>query len=214
MNTAVVKRPVAAPHTVGRVTFEDVLAMDPDEPGELVEGQWLPMTHPTWRHGLIMSRVSYILTAWAHAHPGWLVASGNSGNRLQRNPDTLRGADVAVLRAERFPTGRSVDGWVQGAPDVPVEILSDAQSVAELLRKAADYLAAGAQMVWVLDPDTGRVSVVTPPGSKRTPNSPAVGFSPASPARWTGSSNSSREEGTDCRPRAPHPAEGGASQEK
>jgi Uma2 family endonuclease len=150
------------------ITFEQAAKLDPDEqPGEIVEGVWVPVTRSTWRHGEVLITVGAILRAYAREHPGWSVSGGDPGTRLQRNPDTLRGPDVGIVQKERRPTGRGAEGWLAGAPDVAVEVVGDSQTASELAKKCLEYLAAGARMAWVLDPEPQLVMVLTPPGNLR-----------------------------------------------
>jgi Uma2 family endonuclease len=150
------------------MTFEEAARLDPDEhPGELDRGKWVPVTRNTWLHGKIMINVGALLKQYAREHPGWSVASGDPGTKLARDPDLLRGPDVAVLRADREPTGRGAGGWVDGAPELVVEISGDDQSASELAAKALEYLAAGGKAVWVVDPHPRRVIVYTPPALVR-----------------------------------------------
>ena len=79
----------------------------------------------------------------------------------------LRGPDVAIVRADRVPTGKDEHGWLDGAPDVAVEVADDTQTHAELAGMALEYLAAGASMVWVVDVDRQRVVLYTPPDRVR-----------------------------------------------
>lgn len=150
------------------MTFEAAARLDPDEsPGEIDRGRWVPVSRNTWRHGRILINVGALLRMYAREHPGWTFSGGDPGTKLHADPDTLRGPDVALARAEREPKGRGADGWLDGAPDVAVEIMGDRQSASDLADKALEYLAAGAQMVWVLDPDPERVMVFTPPNQIR-----------------------------------------------
>ena len=55
--------------------------------------------------------------------------------------------DVGVVRADREPTGRRTEGWLEGAQDLAVEIIGDAHSASELAAKAAEYLHSGSQAV-------------------------------------------------------------------
>lgn len=89
------------------------------------------------------------------------------GTKLQRAPDVLRGPDTAIVRSERVPAGTGAEGWLDGAPDVAVEALGDAQPLSDLMKKALEYLGAGGKMVWILDPEPQRVMLVTPPGHVR-----------------------------------------------
>ncbi len=151
-----------------RMTFEQAAELDPDQqPGELLDGEWIPVTRNTWRHGEVVFNVSLVLGRFVKAHPGWRVAVGDPGARLARDPDRLRGPDVGVIREDRKPVGRGAEGWLDGAPNVAVEVVGDDQSYSELSRKALEYLAAGAQAVWVLDAEPQRVVVFEAPDRVR-----------------------------------------------
>lgn len=148
----------------GRMTFEEAAKLDPDlQPGEIVDGEWVPVTRSTWRHGEIASLINFLLQSYARANPGWSVSVADPGVRLSRNPDRLRGPDVGMVRTARVPTGKGVDGWLDGAPDVVVEVLGDTQSYSEMTKKVVEYIAAGARMVWIVDVDPQRVVLFTPP---------------------------------------------------
>ena len=150
------------------MTFEDAARLDPDEAGgELDAGRWVPLTKNTWRHGEIVGNAHFLLLGYARRHRGWSVAVGDPGTKLASNPDVLRGPDVAIVRSDRRPRGRGVEGWLDGAPDVVVEVVGDAQSTGDLAKKALEYMAAGARRVWVLDPESERVIVYSPPNALR-----------------------------------------------
>lgn len=150
------------------MTFAEAARLDPDrEAGELEAGRLVPVTRSTWRHGEVMANIVVVLKAYAREHAGWRVAAGDPGAKLRHDPDVLRGPDVGVIRAERRPTGRGEAGWLEGAPEVAVEIAGDGQAMSSLLKKAMEYLAAGSKMVWVLEPAAEMVTVVTPPNQVR-----------------------------------------------
>ena len=150
------------------MTFEEAAKLDPDKyPGELDAGRWVPMTNGTWRHGRVVVNTASLLKLHARRIGGLSVAAADPGTKLARNPDVLRGPDVGVIASCREPTGKGVDGWLEGAPDLAVEIVGDSQTVGELFKKALEYLAAGGKQVWVVDPDSERVVVVDPPNQFR-----------------------------------------------
>lgn len=158
----------AAEHAERRMTFEEAARLDPDQqPGEIVGGEWVPVTRSTWRHGEIVATIAFLLKLYARDHGGYSVSTADPGVKLGRDPDRLRGPDVGVVRADRVPTGKGVDGWLDGAPDVAVEVVGDSQSISEMTAKALDYLAAGARMVWIVDADPRRVVLFTPPDRVR-----------------------------------------------
>jgi len=146
------------------MTFEDAAKLNPDEqPGEIVDGEWIAVTRSTWRLGEVTSAINFLLRRYAREHKGWSVSVADPGVKLANDPTRLRGPDVGMVRAERVPKGKGVDGWLEGAPDVAVEVVGDSQSISELIKKALEYITAGAQMVWLVDTDPQRVVLVTPP---------------------------------------------------
>ena len=150
------------------ISFEDAARLDPDEqPADLVAGRLVPVTKNTLRHGRILIKVGTVLEEFASRNPGWYVVGGDAGCKLAHDPDTLRGPDVAILREDRVPAGRGAEGWLEGGPEVAVEIVGDGQSVAQLVKKALEYLRAGSKAVWVLDPDERSVVVITSGASLR-----------------------------------------------
>ena len=82
-----------------------------------------------------------------------------AGYLLERGPDTVRGPDVSFLSAARLPRDRIPEQFIAGAPDLAVEILSPGDRWAEVEQKVADYLAAGARLIWLIDPRNLRVTV-------------------------------------------------------
>jgi Uma2 family endonuclease len=77
---------------------------------------------------------------------------------LARDPDTVRGPDLSFVSRERLSNFDDTR-FFSGAPDLAVEILSPSNRRGAIHAKVADYLAAGARLVWVIDPK--RKSVTT-----------------------------------------------------
>jgi len=70
----------------------------------------------------------------------------------------VRGPDVAFVRAARV--GQGVPrGFFQGPPDLAVEVLSPDDRMGRILAKVRQWLDAGCDTVWVIDPDKRTVSV-------------------------------------------------------
>jgi Uma2 family endonuclease len=150
------------------MTFEEAARLDPErESGELDAGRWVPIPRGTWRHGEIVANVCGVLGLHAKSHREWSVATADPGTKLGSDPAILRGPDVGVVRASRAPKGNGSDGWLDGAPDLAVEVRSDSQGMTELSRKALEYMRAGAKIVWVIDPEPQHVMVFTPPDHVR-----------------------------------------------
>jgi Uma2 family endonuclease len=78
--------------SVRPMTFEEAAGLDhKEQPGEIVDGEWVPVTKSTWRHGEITSAINFLLRLYAREHPGWSVSVADPGVKLARNPDRLRG---------------------------------------------------------------------------------------------------------------------------
>lgn len=149
------------------LTLSEYAALDePDESHvtELVCGVVVREPRPGRSHGRLQARIAGLLDAWARRVGAEVTTE--SGYILSDDPATVRGPDVAVVLAP----GSTEDvpgGWVRGAPDVAVEVLSPSDSSTMMQRKTLDYLQAGARRVWIVDPASRTVTVYRPDGSAR-----------------------------------------------
>ena len=93
---------------------------------------------------------------------------GESGYILERSSDTVRSSDVAFIsRLRQRPAGR-VRGFREATPDLIVEVISPDDTVREIAEKTAEWLAAGAQLVWNVYPDREAVEAFWGDGRKLT----------------------------------------------
>src|ERR1043166_3545884 len=145
------------------VTAEDLWRMgERDYDFELVAGRLVPMTPAGGRHGAVAARLTGALVAHVEAHGLGVVYVAETGYVLRRNPDTVRAPDLSFVSRER-PAGREVSlGFIEGPPDLAIEVRSLDDTMAELTRKAEDYLGAGARLVWVVRPERRKVDVHRP----------------------------------------------------
>jgi Uma2 family endonuclease len=130
-------------------TAEEFAKMEGDY--ELDRGRLVPVTKPHRRHGRACIRIGSLLHQHCVETGQGEVLGNDTGFLLERDPDTVRGPDIAVLRAERL-VGLSDDTWPEGAPDLVVEVASPSNTPAELHRKVGQYFGSGAQLVWVVYP--------------------------------------------------------------
>ena len=133
-----------------------------DRRWELVAGRPTSMSPPALPHGVIAGRVLYLLARHLEAHDVGVVVP-EVGFKLASNPDTVRAPDVAFLRSDRFPLRK---GFVDGPPDLAVEVLSPDDRPGEVRAKIEDYLTSGVLLVLVIDPDDLTATIhrrLTPP---------------------------------------------------
>jgi Uma2 family endonuclease len=123
-------------------------------PTELVRGRVVPMNMPTPRHGQICSRIDRLLGNFAEEHNLGHVVCNDAGVLTERNPDTVRGPDVAFYSYTRLPRGPLPEGYLDVVPELVFEVRSPGDRWADILDKVAEYLRGGVSTVCVLDPRT------------------------------------------------------------
>src|SRR5665213_83743 len=90
---------------------------------ELVDGRVVMAPPPGWDHGDHSNVTAWTLTTFAREHGlGRVVVE--SGYRLKRDPDTVRGPDVSFVVTDRIPAAGSRAGYFEGAPTLAVEVIS------------------------------------------------------------------------------------------
>ena len=136
----------------------------PGKQVELVRGQLVVREPPGTWHGIIAANLTCYLGNFVRQHGLGIVAAQDTGFKIASGPDTVRAPDVAFVKRERAALIRT-RGYAELAPDLLAEILSPDDSPSEALAKVADWLAAGAQLVWVVDPQRSEVRVHRRDGS-------------------------------------------------
>jgi len=125
------------------------------------------MPPPKPRHGQICNEVGFVLTNHARVHGLGHVLCNDSGVITRRDPDSLRGADVAFYRFEKVPKGPIAEGYLPVPPDLVVEVLSPDDRWKDVYDKVAEYLAAGVPYVAVLDPEGRALHLFEPEHAPR-----------------------------------------------
>src|SRR5262245_13610526 len=126
---------------------------------ELQAGLLLSEPRPGFLHGRLVTNLSAMIHEHVREHRLGVVVTGDPGFVLARDPDTLRGPDVAFVAQPRADAERQNVRAFEGAPDLAVEVLSPSDAPAEVRTKVAEYLAAGTRLVWVVDPEPRTVTV-------------------------------------------------------
>ncbi|MEW6283431.1 MAG: Uma2 family endonuclease [Candidatus Eremiobacterota bacterium] len=146
-------------------TGEDLWLLGGKGRYELVRGRLVELTPPGGEHGEVATNAVVILKPFVRAHKlGRVVAE--SGFYVARNPDTVRGPDVAFYSRKRVPD-RAPAGYFAVAPDLVVEVVSPNDAAQELEERVRELLAAGVGRVWVLYPRTRSAHVYRADGQVR-----------------------------------------------
>ncbi len=124
----------------------------PDRQAELVRGVLVVRELPgTWL-GVVQENLAWHLGIFVRPRGLGRICGQDAGFRIRSNPDTVRGADVAFVAADRA-TLIPPRGFAAFAPDLVAEILSPGDRPGEVLAKVADWLVAGTRLIWVIDPE-------------------------------------------------------------
>jgi len=70
------------------------------------------------------------------------------------DPTRVRKPDVAFVKRSRLAADALPPGFLRIAPDLAVEVISPMDRYSDMQRRINEYLRAGVQLVWVIDPDT------------------------------------------------------------
>jgi Uma2 family endonuclease len=142
------------------ITIEEFTKMPDPADGsqlELVRGEIVVMPLPKGKHGIYCSRIARLLgNVVEPAKLGW-VTTNDTGVILERDPDTMRGPDVAFWSITRQPA--MPDDYFEIPPDIAVEVLSPDDRRSKVREKIKDYISNRVRLVWLLDPETRTVTV-------------------------------------------------------
>ncbi len=141
------------------ITAEEFAEMQFDHPVELVRGEIVEMGQPDLRHGTICLNIGMQLQLFGQATRLGRAACNDSGVVTERNPDTVREADVVFVRTELLVDGRMPAGATELVPDLCVEVLSRHDRWPDVRRKIDEYLDRGVSEVWIARPDQRTLEV-------------------------------------------------------
>ncbi len=134
------------------VTGDELLAMGNIGPCELVEGRIVLMSPTSYPHGTYEGNFYEHLKAHVRRSKSGKVVVGEVGIYTQRDPDTIRAADVAFISSERLAQQKRQKGFLEVAPELVVEVMSPDDRWQEVTQKLREYFGIGVKLVWVAEP--------------------------------------------------------------
>ncbi|MDN5861256.1 MAG: Uma2 family endonuclease, partial [Pseudonocardia sp.] len=142
----------------------------PDEPryrhAELVDGELVLVSPPTWLHQHVMTRLVAAFVMWCAAAPGRGEITVDPPVRITNLRAYL--PDVAWYRDGR---GRPAAGrpYLAGPPDLAIEVLSPSTRTVDMIRKRTDYARVGVRELWLIDPEEPAAFVLRAPDPAMEP---------------------------------------------
>jgi len=139
------------------ITLEEFLT-NGYESYEYAKGELIPIPPLTMEHGKISSSIVTLLGNHARQHQ--LGKMYIAGTKFQIG-ESGRKPDVAFVSKKRIPENERRASPVP--PDLAIEVVSPSDTVYDVVEKALEYLDAGTQMVWVIEPIAQTVTVYRSP---------------------------------------------------
>lgn len=143
-------------HSVPRPITVDEYERIPDPSGgryELHHGEVAFVTYPVWEHKDLQRRLRKLLETVAEPL-GFIVDTEYPYRPFPENE--VWGADVACVSGPRY----RVKKWLEGSPELVIEVKSPSNTKAEMHDKAMTTLAgAGAVEFWIVDAETRTIVV-------------------------------------------------------
>jgi Uma2 family endonuclease len=142
----------------GTMTVAEFSALPEPREGhyELHHGELVLMPPPKWGHTVIQMRLTQLIV-------GLTAGKGLAGSEIPFRPapeHEVWVADVGYI-AEPRASRANRDDYLEGAPDLVVEVLSPSNTVDEINDKIDTCSNAGCRSFWVVDPKRRQISVTT-----------------------------------------------------
>src|SRR5262249_22563256 len=106
--------------------------------------------------------IARFLGNFADEHDVGHVLTNDSGVVTERDPDTVRGADVAFYGYDQVPRGPLPRRYLPVAPRLVFEVRSPTDRWNDVLAKVSEYLRAGVLVVCVVDDPREQIHVFQP----------------------------------------------------
>ena len=125
---------------------------------EIVNGELIDMGNSGAKHGYVCSILMILLGGYVHIQK--LGAMFDSSAAFKMKSGNKRSPDISFMAKQRLQgLDELPDRFLEGGPDLGVEILSPGNTVAEIHDKLVEYFENGARLVWVIHPQEQYVLV-------------------------------------------------------
>jgi Uma2 family endonuclease len=156
------------------ITLEEFMARpdrEDDQREELIEGEVLVSPSPKFWHAAIVQRLRVQLAALESKRHGFVITNDFA---CILGKMSMPAPDLAAVSIERANQAEDSDGWLDGSPELVIEVASPSNR--KLQRKAILYLEHGAEQVWIVYRKTKTITVMTPEGTTEARGDEIVKF--------------------------------------
>lgn len=142
------------------MTAEEFLAADLGEGTfELVRGEVISLPPAMPIHGFVCATIAILLGNFGRQSGLGYVLTNDTAVVTERNPDSVRGADVSFYREDRWHHSKLGNSLPPVPPTLIVEVYSPGNRRGQVLQKVDEYLSAGVSVVWVVYPKNRTVAI-------------------------------------------------------
>jgi len=144
-------------------TDEEFMALPGDgNRYEVVNGELVAVGSAGAKHGYYVSLIHILLGAYVRSQK--LGFTFDSDTSFKMKSGNRRSPDCSFFSKERLRSlGGIPKGYIEGAPDLAIEVLSEANTVGEIHDKIVEYFENGSRLVWVIHPEEKYVLVYRQP---------------------------------------------------
>ncbi|MBL8156365.1 MAG: Uma2 family endonuclease [Anaerolineae bacterium] len=139
---------------------------------EVESGEWVGLEDDEYRggeeHGRIEFRLLLRLGSFIEQHRLGMLYPGDTNFVLEGEASSIqtkRRPDIAFVAADRLKKTR---GYIYGAPDLAIEIISPSERPHDIRGKLSEYLSFGVRQVWQVYPESREIIVHLPDDTSRT----------------------------------------------
>lgn len=146
-------------------TAEELLKMPDGELYELVDGQLVERVsgaYSSWVGGRLVALLGNFVE---RNSLGWVFSAGVDYQCFPGRPNHVLKPSGSFIRFGRFKNEELPRGHCRIAPDLMAEVISHNDFYSDVIRRVCDFLEAGVELIWVIDPDSRSVMVYRADGS-------------------------------------------------
>jgi Uma2 family endonuclease len=131
---------------------------------QLIKGELLTMPPVKYEHMRVCANLTFLLMQHVKANRLGVVGT-EGGYKLESDPDTVLAPDVSFVAQDRISL--SSEGYHSGPPDLAIEVISPSDRKGYIERKLLLWLATGTRSVWLVNPRSRTVEVISSLSDRR-----------------------------------------------
>jgi len=139
-----------------KFTYEDYKTLPAEKRYELLEGELVMVPSPKEYHQRISGKLEFLLRAFVQDHALGVVYDAPFDVVLSE--ETVVQPEIIFISKERLDI--ITEDNVRGAPDLVIEILSEATAERDRIAKRLLYAKYGVKEYWLVDPQTKSIEVL------------------------------------------------------